>query len=398
MSSFALAYVLAQLFGARTVGLYQIGFTTVTLLATIAVLSQDVLLVRKIAPLLKEGSFAEATRHFLGARRLVLLLGAALAGFAAILAFPLAEFGLNDGEVAPFILALAPAVLLLPLMRVHNALLRCLGRVKLSQSLEGVFYTSFGILGLLLLWAVSDRIVPIAAPILVTIGLGVSVAMSFGFTREHLREWSQGGASIAPDKKSGAWTAAAPIISHAGHWIILLAIAAQLGADDAGIFRVGVLICMLMQMIKSSFATMAGPYLAQAAKEADQWQIRKVILIAGGIGLAIASPVGVVAVLFPEAVLKLFGEEFESGALALQLLAIGQLFSVAAGPVGAALIMRNRERTVLLVEVIAVGAGLLTATVLLPLWGLAGAAMGLLVADLLRNSINGFLNWSYRPT
>ncbi len=389
--------MLAQIFGARTVGLYQIGFTTVTLLATIAVLSQDVLLVRRIAPLLKEQAFAEAAGRFRGARRLVLILGGAMALLALAFAYPLAELVLSDSEVAPFLIALAPAVLLLPLMRVHNALLRCLGRVKLSQSLEGVSYTSFGILGLITLWAFTETFPPLAAPILVTIGLGISVAIGFFFARTHLQQWPTTSGLLPADAQSGAWTAAGPITSHAGHWIILLLIAAQLGADDAGVFRVGVLICMLMMMIKTSFATMAGPYLSQAAKDRDQGQIRKVLLVSGGIGLAIASPVGLIALLAPEWVMGLFGEEFVRGALALQLLAAGQLFSVAAGPVGASLVMQNREKTVLAVEVFAVGMGLLSAYLLVPQWGLAGAAAGLLIADVLRNAINGSITWFHQP-
>ncbi|MHA7820222.1 MAG: lipopolysaccharide biosynthesis protein [Erythrobacter sp.] len=393
VSSFALAWLLAQFFGARTVGLYQIGFTTVTLLATVAVLSQDVVLVRKVAPLLQSQSYSDVSARFRGARRLVLCLGLALAVTAALLAFPLAEFGLGDSAIAPFIIALAPAVVLLPLMRVHNALLRCLGRIKLSQSLEGVLYTTFAILGLGALWLVAGDVEPIAAPVMVVIGLVLSVIAGYLLTRRHLLEWPSDEPPHAPEVANGAWIAAGPIATHTGHWAVLLLIAAQLGADDAGIFRIGVLTVMLMQLIKTSFATMAGPYLAQAAYKQDRSQLHKVILVAGGIGLAIALPVGLVAILAPEWVMGLFGEEFVRGALALQLLAVGQLLSVAMGPVGASLIMQNRERIVLGVEVFAVSCAILTAALLVPTWGLAGGAMGLLVADILRNALNGAFTW-----
>lgn len=364
-----------------------------TLLATIAVLSQDVVLVRKVAPLLKSQSFEEVSQRFRGSRRLVLMLGGALAVVAALLAFPLAEIGLGDAGVAPFIIALAPAIILLPQMRVHNALLRCLGRVKLSQSLEGVLYTSFAILGLGTLWWLAGDVDPLAAPILVVVGLLLSVFAGYVFTRRYLRKWPSDEPPVSPEIASGAWIAAGPITTHGGHWAVLLLITAQLGADDAGIFRIAVLTVMLMQLIKTSFATMAGPYLAQAADQGNRSEVHKVILVAGGIGLAIALPVGLVALLAPEFVMGLFGEEFVRGAFALQLLAAGQLISVAMGPVGASLIMQNRERVVLGVEIFAVLCAVVIAALLVPSWGLVGGAMGLLIADILRNALNGSFTW-----
>ncbi|NJO13826.1 MAG: hypothetical protein HC870_00940, partial [Rhizobiales bacterium] len=89
--------------------------------------------------------------------------------------------------------------------------------------------------------------------------------------------------------------------------------------------------------------------------------------------------------------------EFARGATALQLLAIGQLFSVAAGPLGAALIMQQRERAVLATELFAIGCGVIVAIMLIPTWGMTGAAAGLLCSDVLRNVINGFSVWAAKP-
>ena len=186
-------------------------------------------------------------------------------------------------------------------------------------------------------------------------------------------------------------------MTQASQWLILLMIAALLNAADAGIFRVAVLICMLMQLVKTSFATMTGPYLSRAAQAGDIGQMRKVVLIAGGIGIVLAAPVGVIALAVPEWVLSLFGDEFAKGALALQLLAIGELVNVLAGPLGIALVMQKRERLVLINEAIASVAGLAIAAFLLPNWGLAGAGAGLLAASILRNGANAVFVWFTKP-
>lgn len=397
VSSFALTWLIARMFGARIVGLYQVGFTTVTLLSLVAVLSMDVVLVRRITPLIEAGNFTTASGTFRGTRALVARLGLALSLACALLAWPFARYVMDEPGLAPYIALLAPAILLLSLMRVQNALLRSLGKILISQSLEGVLYVTIAIAGLALLGWMLPALDPLAAPVLLVVGLIVSVTAGFAATGRYLREWPRAAEPVPVEVRSGAAIAAGPIFSQSGNWLILLAITAMISAVDAGIFRVAVMTCMLMQLVNTSFATMAGPYLARAADAGDRAQIRKTILIAGGIGVVIASPVGLVALAFPQFVLGLFGPEFTSGALALQLLAVSQLINVLAGPVGIALIMQNREKTVLWVEVAATLSGLAIAVALLSSWGISGAALGLLVASLIRNGVNWVLLWFSEP-
>jgi O-antigen/teichoic acid export membrane protein len=136
--------------------------------------------------------------------------------------------------------------------------------------------------------------------------------------------------------RSGLRIASGPILTQAGNWLALLAIAGQMSAAEGGIFRIAVQVCMLMQLINGSFATMAGPHLARAANAGDTRQLRRTILTAGGIGIALSAPLGLMALLAPAWIMGLFGPEFASGAVALQWLTIGQLVNVAAGPVGGA--------------------------------------------------------------
>ncbi len=395
--SFVFAWLIARYFGARVVGLYQIGYTTATLLATVAVLSMDIVLVRKVTPLIATEQLEEASATFRSTRRFTFTLGIALACLGASLAFPFATFVMDEPELGPYIALLSPVVLLLPLLRIQNAFLRSLGKVIVPQSLEGVLYVSIAIVGLFAVAILASEPQPLSAPVLLVAGMIVSVVIGFIVTSRHLNAWPKPRRITGVEKRSGAAIAAAPVITQSGNWLILLAITTVMNATDAGVFRIAVLVCMLMELVNTSFATMAGPYLARAAKAGETGQFRKTIMIAGTVGLVIASPVGLIALAVPEWVLGLFGPEFTSGALALQFLAVGQLFNVLAGPVGIALIMQNRERTVLQVEGLATVLGLALAVWLLPAWGVAGAGLGLLVASLIRNSLNWSFVWFARP-
>ena len=330
VSSFAFAWLIAQFFGARIVGLYQVGYTTAVLLAAIAVLSMDVVLVRKLSPLIAKEKFAEAAANFSATRWFVFRFGLALAIVGGLLAYPFAHFVIGEPDLVPFIALLAPVVVLLPLLRVHNALLRSLGQVWVPQSLEGVLYVTIAIAGLAALAQTMAEFTPLAAPLLLVVGMVVSVVIGYAVTRGKLRSWPDNSQAGTVEIRSGTAIAAAPIITQSGQWVILLAITSLMSAADAGVFRIAVLICMLMELVNTSFATMAGPYLSRAAAAGDQAQIRKTVLIAGSVGIVIASPVALAALLAPQSILGLFGEEFVQGALALQLLAIGQLINVLA--------------------------------------------------------------------
>lgn len=397
VAGFGLAWMIAQMFGAHVTGLYQIAFTTATFLAAIALLGQDVVVVREIAPLLKDDRLAEASSRFRGSRRMVLGLGVVLALLAAATAVPLAQYGLGDAAAAGFIIVLAPAIVLLAQLRTHAALLRSMGKVMLSQTLEGVSYTTIAVLGLGALWLLGAGAAPLAAPVLLLAGLILSAAVGWRAVARALATMPPGGAPARPDMRSGLRVASGPILTQAGNWLALLAIAGLMSAAEGGIFRIAVQVCMLMQLINGSFATMAGPHLARAANAGDTRQLRRTILTAGGIGIALSAPLGLAALLLPAWIMGLFGPEFTSGATALQWLTIGQLINVAAGPVGVALIMQRREKLVMTVEVCANLTLIGLTVVLLPHWGLAGAGFATFAASLVRNGANWLFCWFGAP-
>lgn len=397
LSSFALAWIMAQVFGARTVGLYQLGFVTATFLSAIALYGQDVIVVREIAPLLQQGQSGEAAQRFRGSLSLVFRLGIALMIGAALLAFPLAGYGLRETAAAPFIIILAPAVLLLAQSRVYGALLRCLGQVTLSQVLEGVSYTSFAMLGLALLWLTTKDPAPLAAPALLLAGLIGSTAIGYRASARALAAMPGEGPVIRPDLWLGARIASGPVLTQAGSWGVLLAITTLISAAEGGVFRIAVMVCMLMQLVNGSFATMAGPYLARASGSGDIGQMRRTILVAGGIGLAVSAPLGILALAVPEWIMGQFGPDFVSGAKALQWLTLGQLINVATGPVGVALIMQKRDRLVMMVEICANLLLIGVTLALLPSMGLEGAGIAMLLSALVRNGVNWLLCWFTAP-
>ena len=78
--------------------------------------------------------------------------------------------------------------------------------------------------------------------------------------------------------------------------------------------------------------------------------------------------------------LAIFGADFEVADTALVILAVGQLVALASGPVGAVLVMTGRERLQRDAAAAAVAVNLVGNLVLVPTYGMVGAASATAVA------------------
>jgi O-antigen/teichoic acid export membrane protein len=77
----------------------------------------------------------------------------------------------------------------------------------------------------------------------------------------------------------------------------------------------------------------------------------------------------------PGVILRWFGSDFSEGALALMILAVGQLVNAATGAVEPLLIMSGHEKYVRNNTLASALCNLLLNLLLIPLWGINGAAV-----------------------
>jgi O-antigen/teichoic acid export membrane protein len=386
LSSFVLLWMIARLFGADAVGLYQLALTTTTLSAMFVGLGLPVLLVRTLANLIQQDRLGDARATFMACCRAILWRGLPVIALIAVLAEPFARHLLGEARVAPFLAVFAPAALLLALLLLSNSLLRTAGRVVVSQSLEGAFYTTLAALVLAVAWTNDWDASALLPALAYVVSLAFALAISLYLSLRLIVDWPAGSSALRPTQ--GVSVAAAPITMAGGEWLILLMITFHLGIAAGGVYRTAFQFCMLFQLVNSSFAMMVGPHLARAAGAQEPARIRVIVRSAGLIGLAICLPLALAGLFVPGWILGLFGPEFQQGALALQILVVSQAINVGFGPVGAALVMLHRERYVLALEIVATAAGLAVAYVTIGPLGIAGAALGVLFASTTRNVAN----------
>jgi O-antigen/teichoic acid export membrane protein len=127
-------------------------------------------------------------------------------------------------------------------------------------------------------------------------------------------------------------------------------------------------------MVSDLDAADQGDHLARLYKALSRWIF------------TIGVPVFLVQVLFGEALLATFGSGFAQGQLALTVLALGQLSNYASGAAVNVLTMTGRSRTILVFTVIHLVLTVALNLLLIPRFGLVGAAVANAVAMALVNA------------
>lgn len=98
-------------------------------------------------------------------------------------------------------------------------------------------------------------------------------------------------------------------------------------------------------------------------------------------------PVCLVIWLFPELLLGIFGEQFKAGAIALSILAGGNLVNSLTGSVGVLLQMTGRQKEYNYIVLTAAGMNIALNVILIPMYGINGAAIASASSKILQNCV-----------
>lgn len=384
LASFVVTWLIARQFGAGVVGEYQIGLTTATLGALLATMGLHLVLVREAGRLMTEGDYGSLAATYRACRKYVILAGLVIAVLISGAALVLGATVMPGASAIPFIITFAPLVMLFAWLRLNNDLLRSLGDVWRSQLLEGVFYSGLTAVVLLVLWLSGIAFPASTIAAIYLVSAAIALFLSVRIISARLAAWGDGRPHLGPWK--GLLAVAPAVVLTASDWTILLTVGIFLSIPDAGVYRTLVMYSALIVMISTSFDIMAGPHLAKARAAGDRRQFFSAVNSASWLGLAVASPLVLAAIVIPTPILGLFGPDFIRGSQALWILALAQAIRVVVGPAAPAMVMLHREKPVLYIEIIAALASVPLAFVLVQHLGLVGPPIAILSASILRGA------------
>ena len=386
---FLISLALARMLGAAGYGAYSFALTCVGLLSVPALFGFDGLLVREVASYRTGSQWALLQGLMRRARRTALIasvgLGLAGAGLAWLLSAQL-----ERALVTAFWVALL-ALPILTLMRIKMAIMVGLRRIVPAQLPETMVQPVF-FLALLGVLATLPAGPPDSARV---VGLYcVSVLVAF-ITAAGLLRRAQATLirQAAPAYATGTWTrSAARFALIAGLHILgaslgIIMLGPMQGAEAIGVFGIAMAAAGLIRLPLMAINTPLAPAVSAVYSEGNKVKLQGLATKAARSAFLFCLPVALVCVVFGKPILRLFGEEFTAGYMALVILSIGPIIGAAMGSVGLLLQMTGHERDVAACVAIAIAFNILVNLGLIPLWGLSGAAVGAAGQVILLNTL-----------
>ena len=179
----------------------------------------------------------------------------------------------------------------------------------------------------------------------------------------------------------GAPRAPAALLSQALFWVDYFVAAAfvargSIGAAELGVYSSSVRIALAMVLFLTAVSYVFSPFVADLHHRGERDRLDALFKSLTRWTVAGTIPVLLVMLIAPEPLLRIFGgRAFTGGVDALRILLVGQTVNVAVGAAGFVLIMAGRTGWDLVVYVLSFALDLALALILVPRFGIEGAAL-----------------------
>ena len=384
---FLISLVLARLLGAAGYGAYAYALSWVRLLVIPAILGLDKLLIREIAACHAQSLLGRMRGLLRRSNQAVLAASIGLGILGAAVGWMLKE------HLGPqMVTTLWITLIIVPLYaftRIKQATLQGLQKVVRGQLPEMLiqpllFLILIGAAYLVLGQGLNPQIT--AGMHVVTAG----VALSFGAILLS-KALPQNVKKATPEYQTRAWMRSAwPLLFASGMYIINVRVGAIMlgsmkGAEAAGIYTIADQGAVLIIYILTAVNAPLAPTIAELYAMRDMERLQRIITKSARVIFLLSLPIALTLAVFGRWFLALFGAEFTQGETALVLLCIAQFATAAAGPVTLLLTMTGYEREAAKGVTISAIMNIALNALLIPQWGLEGAAFSFAVSTLTWN-------------
>ena len=375
-TSLLILVVLGRWAGPHELGIYAIGFSIIALLMA----AQDSLITRPYSIQLHTPS-GSAAEHAFSAFILAVLLSAAAAIAIAMVALLASALG-TTGDTIEFVLVLAAAI---PFILMREFFRRCaFAHLAVAQALAVdlcvavptfVVIAALGEIGRL---SASNVFAALGVVCGVT-GIGWLYLLRDQFSVN----WTQLRPVLRRSWEMGKWflssQVAIQVQGYATLWITLF----LAGTIAAGVYTASTTIVAFANPLLFGYFNVLLPKLALTLKKEGVVSVRRQALLAASLLAGIMGVFTLAIFVFGGAVMQLLfqGEHYSGHGELLTVLALASLAGAVGVPASLALSAAGHAREVAGITAFTVALHVTLVAVLLPVWGLLGAAYGMLLAE-----------------
>jgi O-antigen/teichoic acid export membrane protein len=371
--------LLARGLGASGYGMYASTMAMLFLLGVPTTLGLPILVIRMLATYRVHRQWGLMRGLLVRANAVVFVLSIIIAGLAALIVWTMAR-SLPTVQVHTLWWAFA----VLPIM--------ALGALR-SATLRGLHHVILGQLSENLI-APGTFVLSLAACIYLLHGTSLtpSLAMALQFTAVLagfavgtwllLRNLPEELRTATPGYETRIWVRSAIPLLLLGATNLLntqtgiLMLAAIKGSTAAGLYQAASRGAELVALLLIVVNMVIQPRISSLYAARDMQRLQHVVTLAARVALLGAIPFAFVLIVFGRSILaKVFGPEFAQGSSCMTILCIGQIFNAATGSVGLILNMTGHERDALIGMCVGAATNILLNALLIPRWGIEGAAV-----------------------
>lgn len=392
---FAISIALARLLEPAGYGAYSYVVALVGLLAVPANLGFPTYLTRVVAVYLEKGERSLLQGLLIGSRQLVALAATVLAATSIIV------LEVSDGAMSGIERQIVAAgMLLLPLYALGETIsggIRGLGHVLLAQIPNQLIRPGLFLAFTLFMVAIGSAMTPTRA--ILAHAAAASLAVILGNSLLRLAARSALG-NPKPQFAIKDWLLGAlPFSLLAGaqllnHYTDVIMLGMMMGDEPVGLYRVAIQMSDGLNMILLAITAAIAPQLARLSSRGDWQSVQRLLVTAHRFGIALLLPICGLLVFFREPFLQLaFGREYLASSGALLILIIGRVVYATVGFSGTALSMFGRPGIAAFANLLSVGANIVLNLMLIPTFGIMGAALATIVSDFAVNLMLSILLW-----
>ncbi len=370
-----LAALVGRSLGTEGAGGYFVAVAVFLIASNVLELGADTGLVRFVSAAVATGRAGTVPALVAAAWRPVLLVGGAFVGAVALAS----AIGVNPTDLSGWQLTGGAALAALSSgVAIALSLTRGLGDPLTYPLLQNVALPLLRLAAVAVVVALvgASTTDVVAAWMLPTVVVAVLAALA---ARRALRHHTA-GLVREPGEVRAFWgfsasRGAAAAVEIALEWVDVLIVAALASAEAAGVYAVVTRAARAGEVVQQAARVAVGPQISAALARGDLLQARRLYGLVTAAMIWLAWPFYVVVAVFAEAVLNLFGPGFDAGATSLRILVAAMAVATAAGTVQTIVLMGGRSSWQLADKSGALVLNVVLNLVLVPLWGIEGAAV-----------------------
>jgi len=170
------------------------------------------------------------------------------------------------------------------------------------------------------------------------------------------------------------------------NWSAILILGAFAAGAPVGVFNAAARTATFLTAVRFAFSGIFSPIISGLHARQNTEEMGRLYKDVSRWIFTGAFVLFLVIVVFAPQVMAVFGEEFREGVVALIIVAVAQLYSSSVGPAPRMLAMTGNQNYAMIATTIAAATGVVVSLVLVPRYGLIGAAIGMGTAIVTENT------------